>query len=320
MSVAGYLGDVKLKVRVHLHRCMLPLCLYCIHLPHPYCFSQVDPNHFVSNAPNGINHRATRYAENQSLPCCNPALFASAMPATCMQNQLSCCSTASSHSHDSPAPSHVSHQLFNILDEPLAETAAKPLQETPPSAGWDAFAAPAAASVPTQPSATSWSAFDNVTLAVAAPHVTSHHQLPQQQQQQVQSQRPLQQQSQQPSQLPQQQQQAPASMDEAWAVFGDSGSQAQQAQQQPQAQPQGIPVQQQQPQQQQQEQAPAPVAAQPPKPAPRQELPLVSTAESFHVTPVLQFAAAAPSPSLPVCVIHTSLAAYCCRICLGVVC
>ena len=200
--------------------------------------------------------------------------------------------------------------MFNILDEPLAETAAKPLQETPPSAGWDAFAAPAAASVPTQPSATSWSAFDNVTLAVAAPHVTSHHQLPQPpQQQQVQSQRQLQQQSQQQSQLHQQQQQAPANMDGAWAVFGDNGSQAQQVQQQPQAQPQAMPVQQQQqPQQQQQELPGAPAAPQPPKPAPRQELPLVSTAWSSHVTPVLQFAAAAPSRSLLVCAGHTTLA------------
>ena len=194
-----------------------------------------------------------------------------------------CCSTASSHSHDTPAPSHVSHQLFNILDEPLAETATPP-QEAPPSAGWDAFAAPAAASVAMPPSSTSWSAFDNGTLAVAAPRVTSHHQLPQAPQQQVPPQRQVQQQSQQQqAQLPpapQQQQQAPADVGESWAVFGDNGGQAQQVQQQAQAQPQVMPPQQQQHAQQQQEQprAPEPVAAQPPKPAPRQELPLVSTA------------------------------------------
>ncbi|KAA6428472.1 MAG: hypothetical protein FRX49_01348, partial [Trebouxia sp. A1-2] len=85
MSMAGLLGDVKLKV---------------------------DPNHILSNAPNGLNLRAT--------------------------------STASSHSHDSPAPNHVTAQLFNILDEPLAESAAAPqLQAAAPSASWDAFADPA---------------------------------------------------------------------------------------------------------------------------------------------------------------------------------
>ncbi|KAL3141069.1 hypothetical protein ABBQ38_003425 [Trebouxia sp. C0009 RCD-2024] len=226
MSMAGLLGDVKLKV---------------------------DPNHFVSNAPNGLRQRAT--------------------------------STASSHSQSSQAPSHVSHQLFNILDEPLAETGPTPLQEAPPSADWDAFGAPApaAASGPASPSTTSWSAFDHAAPAAAAPHVTSHHQLSEPQQV-VQPQQHLQQHSQhhvqhppvhQQQQQQQQQQQAAADTGGSWAVFGDSNSQAQQFQQQAQAQPGVMPLQQ-QPEQQQQQQprAPEPVAAPPPKPAPRQELPL----------------------------------------------
>lgn len=228
MSMAGLLGDVKLKV---------------------------DPNHFVSNAPNGLKQRAT--------------------------------STASSHSQSSQAPSHVSPQLFNILDEPPAETTATPLQEGPPSADWDAFAAPApavaAASGPAPASTTSWSAFDNGAPAVAFAHVTNHHQLPQPQRQ-VQPQQHLQQQSQHQLQGPpahqqqQQQQAAAADTGGSWAVFGDTSSQAQQFQQQQQpqqAQPQAMPLQQ-QPEQQQQQQprAPEPVAAPPPKPAPRQELPL----------------------------------------------
>ncbi|KAL3162547.1 hypothetical protein ABBQ32_010201 [Trebouxia sp. C0010 RCD-2024] len=220
MSMAGLLGDVKLKV---------------------------DPNHFVSNAPNGLRQRAT--------------------------------STASSHSQSSQAPSHVSHQLFNILDEPLAEPGPTPLQEAPPSADWDAFGAPApaAASGPASPSTTSWSAFDHAAPAVTAAHVTSHHQLPQPQQV-VQSQQHLQQQSQHHLQRPpvQQQQQAAADTGGSWAVFGDSNSQAQQFQQPLQAQPEVMALQQQLKQQQQQQQphAPEPVAAPPPKPAPRQELPL----------------------------------------------
>ena len=164
------------------------------------------------------------------------------------------CSTASSHSHDSPAPNHVTAQLFNILDEPLAESAAAPqLQAAPPSIGWDAFAAP---SGPSAPESMSWSAFDNGPPVLSA--VTNDHQQPQQQQQQ-----------QQPD------------MSAAWAAFGDSSSQPQQQQQQQFQQPQQ--TQQQLPQQQQQQQQPQhasePAAApQPPKPAARQELPLVRPA------------------------------------------
>lgn len=220
MSMAGLLGDVKLKV---------------------------DPNHLVSNAPNGLNLRAT--------------------------------STASSHSHDSPAPNHVSNQLFNILDEPLAETAAgAPLQAAPPSAGWDAFAAPAPSPAPTAgPSASdsmAWSAFDNGGPAAPAPVLTNNHQLPPQTQQ-----RPQQQQQ------PQQQQPQQQQPDMAWAAFdGPSNPPVpqQQAQQQFQGAQQSQGAQQfqgaQQGQQQGQQQGvrgPEPVAApQPPKPAPRQELPL----------------------------------------------
>ncbi len=140
-------------------------------------------------------------------------------------------------------------QLFNILDEPLAESAAAPqLQAAAPSAGWDAFADPAeSARGPSAPQSMSWSAFDNGTPTPAVPVLTSHHQLP-----------------------PQQQQQQP-DMSAAWAAFGEGDSQ-------PQAQPsqQAQQGQQQVPQQQQQQQRAAEPALQPPKPAPRQELPLVS--------------------------------------------
>lgn len=187
MSMAGLLGDVKLKV---------------------------DPNHIVSNAPNGLNLRAT--------------------------------STASSHSHDSPAPNHVTAQLFNILDEPLAESAAAPqLQTAAPSAGWDAFADPADSTPgPSAPQSMSWSAFDNGTPTPAVPVLTSHHQLP-----------------------PQQQQQQQPDMSAAWAAFGEDNSQ-------PQAQPSQQAQQGQQQVAQQQQQRAAEPAPQPPKPAPRQELPL----------------------------------------------
>ncbi len=142
-------------------------------------------------------------------------------------------------------------QLFNILDEPLAESAAEPqLQAAAPSAGWDAFADPAeSAPGPSAPQSMSWSAFDNGTPTPAVPVLTSHHQLP-----------------------PQQQQQQP-DMSAAWAAFGEVNSQ-------PQVQPsqQAQQGQQQVPQQQQQRAAePAP---QPPKPVPRQELPLVSLSVS----------------------------------------
>lgn len=195
------------------------------------------------------------------------------------------------------------------MDEPLAEPGPTPLQEAPPSADWDAFGAPApaAASGPASPSTTSWSAFDHAAPAVTAAHVTSHHQLPQPQQV-VQSQQHLQQQSQHHLQRPpvQQQQQAAADTGGSWAVFGDSNSQAQQFQQPLQAQPEVMALQQQLKQQQQQQQphAPEPVAAPPPKPAPRQELPLVSTALSasahisfctFAVTPVSSRLACAAS-------------------------
>ena len=203
--------------------------------------------------------------------------IASAHPSDYASSTLLVCSTASSHSHDSPAPSHVSNQLFNILDEPLAETAAAPLQNAPPSAGWDAFAAPVAASGPSPPDSITWSAFDNGGPAVAPPHLTTH-QLPPQQHQ-AQSQQQVQQQpSQQRSQVTapyhqQQQQQSQADMATAWAAFGDSSSQAVPNQQPSQTQE----VSPQQQQQQQQQRREEPVAAQPPKPAPRQELPLVST-------------------------------------------
>ena len=135
-------------------------------------------------------------------------------------------------------------QLFNILDEPLAESAAAPqLQAAAPSAGWDAFADPAeSARGPSAPQSMSWSAFDNGTPTPAVPVLTSHHQLPPQQQQ--------------------------PDMSAAWAAFGEGDSQ-------PQAQPsqQAQQGQQQVPQQQQRAAEPA---LQPPKPAPRQELPLVS--------------------------------------------
>lgn len=193
MSMAGLLGDVRLRV---------------------------DPNHIVSNGPNGLNLRAT--------------------------------STASSHSHDSPAPNHVTAQLFNILDEPLAETAAtSSLQVAPPSAAWDAFAAPPAASGTSLPESMSWSAFDNGTpVSAPSPVLTPNHQLP-------------------PKQY-QHQQQEP-DLTASWAAFVDSSSQPQPQQPQPQQLQQPSPQQ----QQQQLQRAPEAVAApQPPKPAPRQELPL----------------------------------------------
>ena len=140
-------------------------------------------------------------------------------------------------------------QLFNILDEPLAESAAAPqLQAAAPSASWDAFADPAeSARGPPAPQSMSWSAFDNGTPTPAVPVLTSHHQLPPQQQQ------------------PQQQ----ADMSAAWAAFGEDNSQ-------PQAQPSQPAQQGQQQVPERQQQRAAEPAPQPPKPAPRQELPLVS--------------------------------------------
>ncbi|KAL0029330.1 hypothetical protein WJX79_010629 [Trebouxia sp. C0005] len=73
MSMAGLLGDVKLKV---------------------------DPNHILSNAPNGLNLRAT--------------------------------STASSHSHDSPAPNHVPERQQQRAAEPAPQPPKPaPRQELP---------------------------------------------------------------------------------------------------------------------------------------------------------------------------------------------
>ena len=160
------------------------------------------------------------------------------------------CSTASSHSHDSPAVNHVNAQLLNILDEPLPETAGMtPLQSAPPSAAWDAFAAPPAASGPSAPSLMAWSAFDTGAPVSVPPALTSNQRQPQQQQQQ-----------QQPD------------MDAGWAAFGNSTLPPQQRSQLPQ---------QTQQQHQQQQQAPLAqppaVAPLPPRPPARQELPLVSS-------------------------------------------
>ena len=193
--------------------------------------------------------------QSQASPCCYQSVDTNTLDWS--QQKLDACSTASSHSHDSPAPNHVTAQLFNILDEPLAETAAtSSLQVAPPSAAWDAFAAPPAASGTSLPESMSWSAFDNGTpVSAPSPVLTPNHQLP-------------------PKQY-QHQQQEP-DLTASWAAFVDSSSQPQPQQPQPQQLQQPSPQQ----QQQQLQRAPEAVAApQPPKPAPRQELPLVSLFE-----------------------------------------
>ena len=60
MSMAGLLGDVKLKVTSHSCSsvtCSLQPEVGSLMLEFVW---QVDPNHLVSNAPNGLNLRATR--------------------------------------------------------------------------------------------------------------------------------------------------------------------------------------------------------------------------------------------------------------------
>ena len=172
------------------------------------------------------------------------------------------CSTASSRSHDSPAPSHVTANLVNILDEPLAPSE---LKEEPPSEHWDAFGAPA----PPQPhthlppvqEGSSWAAFEQPGASTLA--IPSQRAPP-----------------------------APAAVSNnqaaSWSAFDFDGQAGQQqAPQQQAVQPQQQQQQQQQqqgpPQQQQQQQAggtarpvQAPAPAEPAKPPARQELPLVS--------------------------------------------
>lgn len=82
-------------------------------------------------------------------------------------------STTSSHSHGSPAPAHVTANLVNILDSPVK---ASQLKDSPPSEGWDAFAAPSAyqpqqqQQLPPVQEVPSWNAFDqSSTTAPAVP-------------------------------------------------------------------------------------------------------------------------------------------------------
>ena len=78
-----------------------------------------NPGHFV---PNGVNTRAARYGSMPSifLRIYNLAYIMLLQAVLWQQLAFVLCSTASSRSHDSPAPSHVIANLVNFLVEPLA--------------------------------------------------------------------------------------------------------------------------------------------------------------------------------------------------------